>query len=186
MDFVLEEMINAKKQNNCYESRTICGWNFESKQYFNFDFTYNSIYEVNCIKCNTIITFDSENGGCCNNCMEYMSNDLFDDLKTKAYNFDFEIEESKKLKLFKSVYKITMNNNIVYYGVLECTISYEENEWSSSPHDDYFADYNVFNSVLDRNSFYDQTYQLFAYLNVFNSVLDRDSFYDQIYQLSIK
>lgn len=126
------------------------GCNFESKQYFYFYFTYNSIHELNCIKCNTIITFDSEYGECCNNCMEYVSNDLFSDLKAKAYNFYFEVEESKELKLFKSVYKITMNNNnIIYYGVLECTISYEENEWSSSPHDDYFADFNVFNSVLD-------------------------------------
>lgn len=160
MDFLLEEMINAKNNNGQYESRTICNWDFESKQYFKFNFNYNSIYEVNCIKCNTIITFNSENGECCNNCMEYMSNDLFADLENKAYNFDFEIEESKELKLFNSVYKITMsNNNIVYYGVLECTISYEENEWSSSPHDDYFADYNVFNSVLDRDSFYNQTYE---------------------------
>jgi hypothetical protein len=160
MDSFLQQIIDAKKHNNRYESRTICDWDFKAKQYFNLDFNYNSIYKVNCGNCNTIVTLISNDGGWCDKCMDYIPNDLFDDLESKAYNFDFEIEESKEIKLFKSVYKITMNNNdIMYYGVLECTISYEENEWSSSPHDDYFADYNVFNSVLDRDSFYDQTYK---------------------------
>jgi len=156
-DFVLKKVINAKNNNGKCEDRIICGWKFEARQYFNFEFNYESKIKIKCDKCNNLIIFSSQYGECCSKCYEYYENELYDELEFRARNFDFILEETKEIGLFNSVYKIKIDfNNVVYFGILKCAISYEENEWSSSPHDDYFAEYYLFDSEENRNKIYDE------------------------------
>lgn len=133
MDLIKEARSN---QNECI-TRMQCGWEFAPRVYLKEEIFLGTPFEATCIKCNQS-TFINELEQFCEKCYQcdvYSSNDI---VYNKIYDFDFEILDKKDTKYLdtSTMYKIKVNE---FYGTMFCGVFAEPNEWSSSPHDDYWC-----------------------------------------------
>jgi len=131
------ELIKRAKLNlNKHIERTQCGWKFNPRvcllKYINLE----TPFDYQCNNCNQTLLIDNFEEFCekCYECYVYPHTD---EIKNKIYNFDVEILEQKDTDYLdmSTYYKIKVNE---FYGTMFCGEFKEPNEWSSSPHDDYW------------------------------------------------
>jgi hypothetical protein len=99
--------------------------------------------------------FDKNDTIWCKKCDKYSS--FTDDLEERCEDQDFTMEHERKLNTKRYdehlLCKIKMNiGDVNYYGILEAIAVFEPNEWSSTPHDDYFFYYWLFTRPKERNT----------------------------------
>lgn len=128
----------AYENQNKRVKRTKCGWDFETRISLESQIVLVEPFEHPCQTCN-FITNISELNQYCENCY---NSDVYEYDKHKLINkkikeFDFEILDSKNTNYcdVSTVYKIKIEE---FYGLVFCGLFEEPNEWSSSPHDDYW------------------------------------------------
>ena len=101
--------------------------------------------------------FDKDDAVWCKQCDDYSS--FVNDLENKCQYRDFLIEHEKRLDGSKYddhiLCKIKLDiDDVGYYGVLETIAVFEPNEWSSTPHDDYYFNYWLFTKPKIRNRYF--------------------------------
>ena len=122
-------------RNNRYHTRIQCGWKFSPKIYLREEIILQTPFTYNCQFCDEITTLDCLDK-MCENCYDGVIYP-YETIDEKIHNFDFEVIETKDFDFDFSgkYYKIKINE---FYGTVFCGIFEEPNEWSSTPHDDYY------------------------------------------------
>lgn len=132
MDLIKEARLN---RNKCV-TRIQCGWKFSPRVYLKEEIYLVTPFEHPCHKCKQISLIEDLNQFCekCYECDIYEHSNVIHNL---IYDFDIEILEQKDTKYLdmSTLYKIKVNE---FYGLMFCGTFEEPNEWSSSPHDDYW------------------------------------------------
>jgi hypothetical protein len=133
MDLIREARLN---KNKCI-SRTQCGWDFSPRVYVKEEVFLETPFEAICLKCNQSSLINELEQFCekCYQCDVYANADI---VYNSIYDFDFEVLEQKQTKYLdmSTIYKIKVKE---FYGLMFCGVLEEPNEWSSSPHDDYWC-----------------------------------------------
>jgi hypothetical protein len=151
MDYIRDAW---KKGQGSRVRREQCGWSFSPEQRFDWDVDLQT--QETCSKCNTQFKRDKDQS-CCYECFEGLDDTAFAQLEERVEAFNVTVEESKdgpeKRLDVDEVYLVNATvDGTVYYGVMRCTASFEPNEWSSTPHDDYSVKCTFYKTAAERES----------------------------------
>lgn len=160
MNIIQECMDDEEAVNEC--GRVI-------RNIFEIDITYIDKQTLICQECKSrmhaIKSFE-----CCPKCSTYNDDDLFDTVQKSCESFDFDIQTKKAIQYFSAhtaeLCKIkiqlpsrTANANIEQiYGIALCAISFEENDWSSTPHNFFMTKFFLFRNRKNRDRYYSKLY----------------------------
>lgn len=132
MDLIKEAKLNRDKR----IERTKCGWKFEPRVCLLDEIYLETPFEYQCNNCKQTSLIDNLDQFC-EKCYECDVYPYTNEIEKKIYNFAVEILEQKDTEYLdlSTLYKIKVNE---FYGTMFCGMFEEPNEWSSSPHDDYW------------------------------------------------
>lgn len=151
------ELITEARRSK-HTNRNQFGNSFSPANYLVEQITVISQISICCIKCHKKSILQNIED-MCQTCYAYLLPN-WTELKSNLLNFQLEILSQKEtIHLDHSVvYKIKIDR---FWGILFCGVYYEENEFSSSPHDDYWCLAFLFGSELEC----EQEYQSLDILN---------------------
>ena len=109
----------------------------------------------------------------CPKCLEYNTNDIFENIRESCESFDFFVQDKQTIQYFTAdiaeLYKIKIelpngshNSESTHhpdsteqiYGIMICRLSFEENDWSSTPHNFFMTEIFLFRNKKNRNRYY--------------------------------
>lgn len=128
--------------------------NTEIKEYFVYSIKFINI-NYKFINCNNMTIIKNHHDDQCKNCGDFfelvseIENIIFDQKLINNNQSKKEITAGDHGELIKFDF-------MDYYILLLCFISYEPNDWSSSPHNNYVIMCSVFNNIEERNECYDK------------------------------
>lgn len=107
-----------------------------------------------CPTCETENKVDKDFGSYCDKCSYYHNITQFRIMADDCINRFFETEEKNVISSDSEIYKIRINDDSygTKYGVMLCTASWESNEWSSTPHNDFYRKFLLYDNEEDRNN----------------------------------
>lgn len=160
MNLIKEAKLNRGKRIQSIK----CGWSFEPLVCLLNEIYLETPFEYQCHYCKqTFLINDLEQY--CENCFEGEIYPHTNEIKNKIYNFEVEIVEQKEKNYLdldlSTLYKIKVNE---FYGTMFCGMLEEPNEWSSTPHDDYWHITFLFIDSESCDEEYTTMKQLSAYL----------------------
>ncbi len=149
---IIKEQYEYEKNRNKYKDNT--------QNFFDFKIKFNFFLSKLCPDCKTTNKiYESKNFVACDNenCGAYIDiNDeynIIDEITDLFNNFDIIFEnENKEIDYENNIYKIMIKS---HYCIMNTGIHFEENELSSTPHNNFLYYVLVFDDKKKRDSFYD-------------------------------
>ena len=153
------EIINAMKNVTTHQ-RTQCDWTFSPCIYNKSKIILYETINTICPICNIKVEFkDNSLYECCDTCYEYSVDEYLLDVIEYINVGILNITDEKEFEYNSvdgTIYKHDIiNDNKTYYCITFCGASYECNEWSSRPHDDFYYYTVIFINEDIRNEKYD-------------------------------
>jgi|SaaInlStandDraft_4_1057021.scaffolds.fasta_scaffold11613_5 hypothetical protein len=153
------EVIKEMNDVSAY-ARTQCEITFRPRVYSRSYILLCENITTECPQCNSNITFNNyDQISYCNECYKYSIEQYLSKVVKYIDNYDLDITDEKDFEYYSvdgTMYKHNiLDNEKIYYCVTFCGASYECNEWSSSPHDDFYYYTAIFINEDTRNAKYD-------------------------------
>jgi hypothetical protein len=144
-------------------TRVQCGWEFSPRICVEEDIVLAQDIAMICDHCKVEQQMKSLDDFC-ESCYDGNVFENYDKLNDKISNFDVEFLAEKDTKYLdrSTLYKIKVDE---FFGLLFCGVFEEPNEWSSSPHDDYWCITFLFKDIDECNAQYESLKIIDEYIN---------------------
>ena len=154
----IKKMEEYEKKRNEYKD--------ETKNYFEKTLKFNYSIMTECEECHKNIKIDVNNlytecDNCGNDKIFYFENMIEFE---KYQNYDVIIEDYLELNYENNISKILLGE---CYGIMRTGIYFEENEMSSTPHNNFIYDVIIYSTKEERNGVYENIKKIDDYMNIY-------------------